>query len=323
VGVFDGSGLNVRFENNLSGTAQTPLLVWGNQSLRLKDLAKGESSQNVTGSDLNSPGVFTHGNGLVSESDRLHGQLIQAAQGLLTTNLAANTNLVEPVIIGWLSPEAAPALMNVEMGKDNPGLTMQAHVMVRAPLKLQASSVGSQVLVEGPFNRLQRSSGSAGLPLDRLGIASSNMRGEWVMMVVPPREIGRLKPTHAVLSVDLNATQYVMTVSVGQNGTGRKIASWAQSISPETVAFDVGPEDLSPDGYLVLRLKMDNAGEIPRDAMRPQWNINRIQVSLTGEVTGPATQAWVLPDKTEDSDVELPSPPPPPPPAKKKTRKGH
>ena len=35
-------GLNVRFENKLPGTAESPLLIWGHEALRLKDLPKVE-----------------------------------------------------------------------------------------------------------------------------------------------------------------------------------------------------------------------------------------------------------------------------------------
>ena len=74
-------------------------------------------------------------------------------------------------------------------------------------------------------------------------------------------------------------------MTVKEPGITGLSASWAQSISPETVTFDVGPEDISPEGYLVLRLEMENVGPSLIVTMaQPQWTINHMQVSRVGEV---------------------------------------
>lgn len=292
-GMFGPDGLKIESDSTLPATLQAPLLKWGPSLLRMADVSVSQNSATVSAADLNPPGLFTHGGGLVSQVDRLRGQRIGDLMNAGQTGFEMQSTEVRPEVIGWMNLSDLPPLLDVH---NAPSLVMHGQIMVRAAVQLEPSPVGSTVRVDGPFNLLKRVEGAATFPLDMNRTASATGYGQWVIAVAPPREIGQIKPTHAALSVDLDAPRHVVTIQAAQfaspqrsrlftaNSAAPILATWTQAIGPHHVSFDVGPKDLSPEGNLVLLVSVQSPPGAAPASLPPAWAMRTVQVSLEGRV---------------------------------------
>jgi hypothetical protein len=297
-GVFGADGLKIASDSTLPATLQSPLLKWGSSLLRLADVSAGQSSATVSAADLNPPGLFTHGGGLVSQVDRLRGQRVQALMDVGQTAFEMQSTDVRPEVIGWMNLPNVSPLLDVQNASP---LVMHGQIMVRAAVRLEPSPIGSTVRVDGPFNQLKRMEGAATFPLDANRTASATGYGQWIIAIAPPREVGKIKPAHATMSVDLDAPQQVVTIQAAQfvspqqlrtfapNTAAPVLATWSQAIGQHQVSFDVGPEDLSPQGELVLLVSVQSPAGAAPASLPPAWAMRNVQVALQGQVVaGPA-----------------------------------
>jgi len=125
--------------------------------------------------------------------------------------------------------------------------------------------------------------------------------------------------------VDLNCPQQVVTVQIEPPAGASKsqksvesaavpaLVSWTQAVGTRTASFDVHDQELSPDGYLSLRLSV---AVMPSDVATGgrSWTAQNLSASIDARVIGePAIE------KLEREVVEQPLSPTTPPAKAKKT----
>ena len=74
---------------------------------------------------------------------------------------------------------------------------MRTAALVRTPLELRPSDIGTRVAIDGAFVRLVPGQ-PMGLPYDeaRQQWIATAAPGQWVIGFAPPKAIGRLRPKH-------------------------------------------------------------------------------------------------------------------------------
>ena len=284
---FSSDGLHLRGRQSIPGTIADPALSWGVSFFRLPELRNGDVDARVTADSLNPPGVYTNGSGMIGNVDRVRGELLQGwSQGRSTDDLNAT-------VVGWPSFAASPPLLETTDGDIKS--IVNAQTLLRVPVTIEPSTVGSTVKIEGSFNRAGRVADAAIPPLDALRSADGNQPSDWVMAVVPPAGIGKLRPTHATVSIELDTPQHVVTVQAGQfpvapaNASSFNpvldaplLAAWTHAIGHEEVSFNVKPTDLSPAGLLVLRFSIQPTGGAAAPSAR--WAVHSLRITIEAAV---------------------------------------
>ncbi len=315
-GVFDANGFTIHSKSELPGSLRSPLLIWGSSLLSIADLPIGDDTFIVSSADLNPPDIFTHGGGLVGQNDRLRGILIRGTLSSAQDEFG-NKSAAAPMIVGWLDLSSVPPLLKAYNASS---LLMNGEIMVRVPVQLAPSPIGSLVRIEGSFNQLGRLAGVPPLPTDLNGVATSTSTGAWIVKVLPPWQIGKLKPLRATISMDLDAPLHVVEVQADQfnrtplshkrvmNASAPALAIWSRPLGRRTVSFQVRPADLSADGSLVLCVKVDSASGGTAVSSQSPWVMSDFRVALDAQVVGgPAEPApSVELDSSENSPPAMP-----------------
>jgi hypothetical protein len=169
------------------------------------------------------------------------------------------------------------------------------------------------VKIEGPFNQFDRVPGAAVFPIDANGTASANSAGTWIILIRPPWQIGKLKPTHAAISLDIDAPQHNVTIQAGQFAGGTQshfvanpaapaLATWNRAVGHRTVSFDIAPGDCSADGLLAICVTVESPEpNAISESAPPPWAMRDVQVALDAQVIdGPIEPALPVevPDET-------------------------
>ena len=295
-GRFDEQGLSLQVDNATDLTLDAPLLILDGKSFRLSQIPPGPQIVRVTESSRNVRGDFTNASLIASTSEKLRGTIVQSALTPAQPTAGFTKQEQRPMFIAWLAGEA-PRLL--ELRNAQPGLA-RGEAMVRGEMRIEASPVGSKILVPGAMT-IMYNGGAASLPFDP-------MKREWlrtpqegpflVGFGVPP-EAGVVRPTRATLRASIDAPQYQIVVRKQQvargmgniNPAGEAIATWNSAIAEEQVEINLTDEDFDADGRVWLAIHA-----LPTSAsgqgLVPQWNFRDLELSIEGEVvSSPKTPA--------------------------------
>ena len=187
-----------------------------------------------------------------------------------------------PVLTAWVSAGVAPP----SIVTDPPVSSTKSETVLRLPVLIQPSASGSTVRIDGAFNTLIN--GPAPLSIYDFGQRqwlSTNQPGDWTVGFQPPAQIGRVRPGRVTVSMDASAPLHVVSLKRGQvragkvvdNPAGEELGRWVKPVTPQTLSFKVGDEDVDEQGRVWLRLGIEPAG----DGMSvSQWRMLDLRVSF-------------------------------------------
>jgi hypothetical protein len=168
--------------------------------------------------------------------------------------------------------------------------------MIRAPVKLLPSAPGASIHVPAEFVTTIVDAAS-GVPYDPLSgqWVRSLRAGAWLVGFEVPKEIGDLKPARAVISAELAAPGHVIVIRRGQSpggatpadtADGPVVAEWKQVVGARDVSVQLDPDDVDRHGRLWLRVAVEPVFSAAGAGIQPEWNLNRLDVSLDVTVLG-------------------------------------
>jgi hypothetical protein len=123
----------------------------------------------------------------------------------------------------------------------------------------------------------------------------ASIGGTWTFGFEPPRKIGHVRVTRAIVEVDISAPQHTVILRRGQVRNGQPIvnlagpvaAQWRNPIGRQSpITFETTVEDVDADGRLWLHMTV----EAPPVATS-LWHVRDFGVSLEGEVIAPPPAA--------------------------------
>jgi hypothetical protein len=209
---------------------------------------------------------------------------------------------VKPELAGWLSDEATPKLIHLQMDSTPP---MQTQTLTRTPVELEPTPVNTTVSIDGGFNRLVAVN-APGLPYQPSEGTwiDTQQAGEWLIGFAAPSGIGQLKTTRATVRLDISAPQHKLTLRKGQcpggvvsqNMAGQVVGEWANIRSQQTVTIDCSPDDVDANGWLWLLVGIESSPLAAGSTLTPRWMFEDFAVSYEAEVIGPP-QAPIMPAK--------------------------
>ncbi len=284
--VFGPEGLSLSVDNTLTTPLNAPLLLWRG-AFRLNDLPPGQSV--VSPSEKNAPGDYTNAGALTSELAKLHGQIITAATHSPEFSASTTREAAEPMLIAWLEGSTVPPLI-----QPSAPVELQSQVLLRCPVRVQPSPVGSRVRIDGPFTSI-RFGPERSLPYNPQvnRWVRTNQPGQWLFGFAAPMEIGRIRPIRATLSAEPTAPQHTITFVRGQcqNGSaverpdGPVLARWQQPITPQSVSFEVNADDCDSTGtiWVLMQVQSDSS---EADVGSAFWQFRRLEMGLESQVVG-------------------------------------
>lgn len=289
VGTFGPDGLSLALDNAVGQTVRAPLLRWNSTAavFQMQDVAPGEVL-GVQPRIRNPPDDYSSAQIIASESSKLRASIARAASTPVVPALADAAQAAQ--VLGWLE-DLAPVL-----SLSHP-VRMRTQALLRAPLLVNPSPVGSHVAIDGAFVRLQPGP-IAGIPFDaaRQRWIATGQPGQWVVGFVPPPQIGRLRPTRVELRCDASAPDQAVSLLAEQfradtlvpNPAGRVVARWERLIEPQIIAFAPGDGDVDQNGYVWLMLRVEKISETAQGLA--QWTLRGLELSYEAEVIGPASE---------------------------------
>jgi HEAT repeat protein len=273
---FGPSGLRVNVDNGLNQTMKRPLLVWGGP-WSLPDVSIGASSFAPLG--RNAPGDYVNAGALRSDADAVRSTIISNVLSASDRVYAQNPR--GPLLLAWI--DHSPSMIQTS---DNTIMATQA--LLRAPVIVAASDVGSTVAIDGAFCRMIQGPG-AGLPYDaaRRQWIARNQPGEWIIGFAPPKEIGALRPTRVTLNADLSAPTQTITLLHGlcdrgkptANRAGVVLAQWNQPIGAQSASFACGDDDFDANGCVWIRLRVESKSTTPSS-----WFFRELEMNYVANV---------------------------------------
>jgi hypothetical protein len=293
-GSFGERGLSLTIENSTPAEVVAPVLVWGKSAYRLPAIAAaGPTAVALGPADRNPPGQYANTGTVVTDADKQRGMILSSLMVPSGgSSVASGTGTGGPIVAGWVDDAQAPRLIEPSAAP----AVRQAQVLVRFPVTLKPSPVGSAVAIDAGFNALTFGP-DLGLPYD-LGQGEwipSAQPGEWLVGFTPPREAGKLKVTRATLDVSLNLPAQTLTIRRGQvrggqprrNPSGEVLATYQPTFGRQPpVVFDTGDNDVDGHGRVWLLVTVEN----PPPGASPQvspWNFTEFGVALDATVVGP------------------------------------
>ncbi len=303
-GRFSASGLMLSADNGLGTSLTAPVLIWDGRAIRLDSMATGKSSLAANGSDRNPRGDFKNAGLLAPQSAVLRGALLESlySNSMLPMMSSAFSDESEPQVAGWIETAADfPSL--VQPDPERATIARRAQVLVRTPVRIEPSEVGSTIRIDSAFIRM--------MAPQAFGLYDPNRR-EWVptaqgaprllLGFAAPPGIGQVRPERATFSVDVGSAPESVEVfrrlcrggKLDEDASGELLAQWDRPLGQKTVGIDVGAEDLDSDGVLWLLLKVE--GQAPGGGGVPsQWNFREVRLTLDrAEVIGPPAMPDLL-----------------------------
>lgn len=300
--VFGPDGLTLSVDNQIGHTLLAPLLVWGGEAFSLDDLSAGRSTARATpdNRNLRGPELLANVKMITSEADKLRGQILEASIARPAPTSPLDQAPTRTLLAAWLDEASTPPLVNISASTPP---QMRCQALVRVPVRVDPSPIGSTVRIDGAFNQLIP--GATGLPYDfgQRAWIPNPQEGAWLIGFDTPRAIGKIRPKHATISVDVQAPVQTMTLRRGQcrswrpveNTSGPVVAEWKSTIGRQTASFDAAPEDIDADGHVWLYLQVQNPKVAPGDLV-PAWQFRQFEMSCEAEVIGPpSTQPTTRP----------------------------
>jgi hypothetical protein len=288
LGQFGPEGLNLTVNNQLGQPLAAPLLRWGHVKFSLADIPAGDSQQRPE--RRNGRDDFTNAAVIRSQTVHLRGDILRA----LTSPVAGVSSFraVTPQfeIDGWLD-QTTPLL------KTSQPLPLRSQSLVRLPIRLQASPVGSLVKIDPAFTRqvLGRSRVSQYDPGRDLWLPT-NLDTDMLLGFEAPAEVGQLHPQQVTIDFDVAAPQQTITIRRGQVArgqaveggiaTGPVVGEWSQPVGRHTATFTATAADYDAQGHLWILVSVAS----PRSAaggLIAQWSFRHLEVGFTAEVVGP------------------------------------
>ncbi|HEV2294449.1 MAG TPA: hypothetical protein VGR35_11380 [Tepidisphaeraceae bacterium] len=288
-GQFGPDGLTLAIDNLLGAIVRAPLLVWTPTGIAfpLDDLPPGASATVRPGA-RNDPGDFSHAV-VTSESAKLRASILRSAATPSATFAIAQPADAPPVLAGWFDELAVPAAVRV-----SPHPAIRSAILVRVPVQLRPSPVGSRVRIDGGYVRLAPAEATMGIPYDaqRHQWIPTGTTGQWLVGFMPPAEVGRLRPARVTVTCDASAPQHTISLHGDQfsvaaggdaraqavNFMGRRIVDWTGPIGRQQITFDPTAHDTDGNGrvWLLLRVQPTSADVA---TVPPQWRLRTLEMS--------------------------------------------
>lgn len=281
-GTFGPQGLDLILDNATGETLASPLLVWAGSTFALNPIPSGKSAQGATPDNLNARGSFSGRAVFTSEQEKLRGDVVRWMTTSASPEKLLQVNPPAPVLTAWVSAGVAPP----SIVTDPPVSSTKSEVVLRLPVDIQPSPAGSTVRIDGAFNTLIN--GPAPLSIYDFGRRqwlSTNQPGDWTVGFQPPAQIGRVRPGRVTVSMDASAPLHVVSLKRGQvragkvvdNPAGEELGRWVKPVTPQTLSFEVGDQDVDEQGRVWLKLGVEPAG----DGMSvSQWRMLDLRVSF-------------------------------------------
>src|SRR5439155_14746790 len=145
---FGPDGLILTIDNAMSEALRAPLLLWGD-AFPLPDVGVGRSVMAPLG--RNAPGDYTNSSVFASDTVKLRSAIIEAA---LTPSdeeavraLGQPREDAAPQLLAWLDSDSPLVQTSVEM-------SMRSETLLRVPIGIEASPLGTRVRIDGGFCRI-------------------------------------------------------------------------------------------------------------------------------------------------------------------------
>ena len=268
---FGPEGLSIQADNRLTEPLTMPMLLCGPRWFRLETLPDGQSTQPVPENSAAS---------VVTDQARLRARIAMAAQSPDEPQAVARPGVPAFTLVGWVA--SAPPVVTTQPPLEVPPVTQ---VMVRVPVRIEPSPVGSQVRIDGSFTRMMNRS-DATLPVVPGAEAWNAVTwpGEWTVCFAPPSAIGRLKVNRATVDVNAIAPEHTL---VFRTVNGRSLASLHSPLGQHTFSFEPAAADLDQNGWVLIRLTVAANASRGSASIPPQWQLHWLRMSCDAQVVGP------------------------------------
>lgn len=267
---FDADGAHLEVDNRTGRAIDMPALLSDYRLLPVGPVPAGKSRHTI------GAGI---GPALLSQAARLRMLILDAAESSAQPLHIADAAPSHLRLAGWV--DDVPALVVTDPPLAVPAA---AQVMLRSPVRIAPSPVGSAVRIDGVFTRLVRRD-TAIVPMLPRQDAWQPMiqRGVWKVAFAAPPPIGRLRITRATVELDAVAPEHTITL---RRGGGRPLASWSAVREPRSVSFEPAADDLDGDGWVLLTIDVEpparSGGAVP-----PPWQVVSLRMSYEATVEGP------------------------------------
>jgi hypothetical protein len=300
----DGAKLNIRSDRDTPLSAAR--LLFAGSVLSVSRIETGE--QSVAVAPRNPVGDWSEG-----------GQLIADEQSKLRTDILLRAESRQDPVIGRMRRSLEPRLiafsdMNDSSVSVDGSMAVRSQTLVRTPVTIEPSEVGSPVRVDPGFTQLRRDM-AISLPYraEAESWADASQGGPWLVAIAAPREIGKIDPKQLTLNLDLRATGFNFTIQRGQvangivqeNPTAETILKWDNTDGAKDVTIDLTPADVDANGWVWLRITADTAvvGEsligsisgMGNQGALNNWRMLRFDATLSGTVASaphPIIETW-------------------------------
>jgi len=283
VGSFGADGLTVSIQNGAPETLASPLVVWNGTSFNLPDVAPGATTQVISTASQNPRGTFTGGAVFTSERDRLRGDVLRwLGEPVSGDNVSTAPLEQTPFLAAWVSDATVPSPLVIRPPVD----TTRTLALLRVPLRIDPSPAGSTVRIGAAFSKLVFGPALVSLYNPIAGQwLDSNQDASLVVGFEAPAAVGRLRPTRVTIVGDLNAPRQTVTVVGDQvrdgrpvdNLAGRVLGTWTNPVTPQSVSFDVAPDDVDSTGRVWVRVDVKNPAP---DGTPVSWRIVELAASF-------------------------------------------
>ncbi len=287
---FEADGLILSTKNQLDQPLVAPLLRWRHAKFSLADLPVGDSRQHPD--RRNGRDDFTNAAVIRSQTAQLRGDVLRALSTSSKVELGGSLHPTPPVreIDAWLDDGAG-------LLTPSQATPMRSQSLVRLPVRLESSPVGSTIKIDPAFARIV--TGPARVPQydgEHDQWLSTNLDTEMLVGFAAPREIGQLRPREVTIDLDIAAPQQMITIRRGQvrngrlpsrsNPAGDVVGEWSQPVGGRTAKFTATAQDYDAQGRLWLLVTVHSSG-VPVGSLVSQWSVRHLEVGFTAEVIGP------------------------------------
>jgi len=291
-GTFGPDGLALRVNNTTPISVAAPLLLWGRNAYRLPALTAGATTATLTGDERNPPRTYQNTGAVVTETDKQRAAILSsllappARGGMPTAGTMRGT--AAGVMAGWVDDAAAPRLIESSM---RPAVS-QGLVLVRFPVAIAPSAVGSKVTIDAGFNVATPGPDVGAYDIVKGEWIDSSMDGEWLIGFAPPREAGALRVEAATVTASVQPAGRTMTLRRGQvrngapqaNPAGEVVAEYRTFGRQPPTTFQASPNDVDAAGRVWLLVQVEGAAPTGGETT---WRIDDLGVSIDATVTGP------------------------------------
>lgn len=296
---FGPQGMTLHADNHLGSPLHAPLLVWNDSVFSLNSLDSGTNEVQVTAANLNAYGDYANAALFRSDQSILRGQIVK---DLLTpVEVEHRTGSLAsvapaPQLVGFVDASSVPPVVEVA----GPAvLDERVQSLAHVPVTILPSEVGARVKVDAALTQPVIVGGAPIYDPARHQWVEQRRGGNWLIGFAAPPAIGRLRPTRAELTVDLDAPQQTITVRRGQsptgaaqlNSDGEALATWTNAVGSRRIAIEsLTPADVDDNGWVWLAFEVRDTPLAQSAIGQYPWKFRQMGLSYDAEVVGPPVE---------------------------------